>query len=245
MVKYHSYCRGIILGLMIVVLGNVKTLWADEYESYYNDSFLVDSVLSSKYLSGGTASLNLNSLNNEIEKLGLARFAPKPYMLEIGQVFLIEQLIIEYALGGMLWKSTKHYTSEATLMGGYTHFTLGINFLPPQESWQLYPFFSIGGAFFRLKYEEESVNVPKDQVIQPGVYWQPSVITRTGIALNFKSLNSETGKVLSLGVRAGAFMDPTPQYIWYKNSVKHNLKASPLFAGPFFQVVLTSGIYIK
>jgi hypothetical protein len=232
-------CKTVLVGVSVLVLSGVTTLKAQE---------VVDEAQLQMYFGLGSGTIRLGTLNESVKKLGFSEFSKKPFMFEMGTHFVIQQLVLDGGVGTLLWKSRTVDDNRATLFGGYTHLSLGVNFVLPGEAWQLYPYFTLGVGVYRYSLTQvytfdQAGAITTEQ--RNNAYWMPTFITGTGGALYYTSYNADKTKAFTIGIRGGVLMDPTRQTTWYKNGSKYRDGPSPLFAGPYVQFVIASGRYFK
>lgn len=200
------------------------------------------------YFGVGSGEFRLGTLNEMVKEKGFTEFDNRPVMLEIGTHFLIQQLVLDGGVGTVLWKSLKVDNSRVSLIGGYSHVSLGVNFVLPGEAWQLYPFFTLGFGMYRYSTSETydfNVNNIGTSAQRASTYWMPTFITGTGGALYYTAYNPEKTRAFTIGIRGGVLMDPTPQSTWNKEGAKYRNGPSPLFAGPYLQFVIANGRYFR
>lgn len=235
--RYCCLSKAVLAGVSIVFFS--ASLFADP--NYEGDMQL------STVWSFGSGKMQIGPLNRTIQDLGLPAISKKPFQIEYGSHFLIQQLVIDGGIGGVFWKSSVLGNNKASLLGCYSQVSFGVNFLLPNDSWQLYPFFTLGAAAYRFSYHAESIDFTKSTSTgtTTAAYWLPTFITGTGGALYFNSYNAETRKTFTIGIKGGVLMDPSKQSTWYKNGVKYRNGPAPFFAGPFLQLVIGGGRYLN
>jgi hypothetical protein len=227
------------VGVSVLVLSGFTTLKAQE---------VVDEAQLQLYFGLGSGTIHLGTLNQAVKEKGYSGFSKKPFMFEMGTHFVIQQLVLDGGVGTFLWKSLAVNDNRTSLVGGYTHLSLGVNFVLPGEAWQLYPYFTLGVGVYRYS-ETQVYDFSQGGAIVTGqrnnAYWMPTFITGTGGALYYTSYNAEKTRAFTIGVRGGVFMDPTRQTTWYRNGSKFRDGPSPLFAGPYVQFIIANGRYFK
>jgi hypothetical protein len=237
--RCYSKCKAVLVGVSVLVLSGITTLKAQE---------VVDEAQLQMYFGLGSGTIRLGTLNESVKKLGFPEFSKKPFNFEMGTHFVIQQLVLDGGVGTFLWKSRVVDDNRASLFGGYTQLSLGVNFVLPGEAWQLYPYFTLGVGVYRYSltqmYEFDDGGA-KSTEQQNNAYWLPTFITGTGGALYYTSYNAEKTRAFTIGIRGGVLMDPTRQTTWYKNGSKYRDGPSPLFAGPYVQFIIASGRYFK
>jgi hypothetical protein len=232
-------CKAVLVGVSIMFLSGATFTYSQE---------AVDEAKLQMYYGLGSGHMKIAALNDRVKELGLPEFTQKPFMFEIGTHFLVQQLVLDGAVGGIVWKSVSNNDNNASLAGGYTHMSLGVNFILPGEAWELYPYFTLGVGVYRYAltqthtFDETSTSVIGQRT---AAYWMPTFITGTGGALYYTAYNASKTRAFTLGVRGGVMMDPTRQTNWFKNGEKYRNGPAPLFAGPYIQFVVASGHYFK
>lgn len=237
--RCYSKCKAVLVGVSIIALSGITTLKAQE---------VVDEAQLQLYFGLGSGTVRLGNLNQEVKNLGFSEFAKKPFMLEMGTHFVIQQLVLDGGVGAFIWKSLSVNSNRASLVGGYTQLSLGVNFVLPGEAWQLYPYFTLGIGVYRYSlsqvYEYNSATA-KDPGVRSYAYWMPTFITGTGGALYYTAYNTEKTRAFTIGIRGGVLIDPTRQTTWFRNGSKYRNGPSPSFAGPYVQFVIANGRYFK
>lgn len=237
--RCYSKCKAVLVGVSVLVLSGITTLKAQE---------VVDESQLQLYFGLGSGTIRLGQLNESVKEKGFSEFSRKPFMFEMGTHFVIQQLVLDGGVGTFLWKSLAVGDNRASLMGGYTHLSLGVNFVLPGEAWQLYPYFTLGLGVYRYALTQD-YQFDQGGTVAIGqrnnAYWMPTFITGTGGALYYTSYNAEKTRAFTIGVRGGVFMDPTRQTTWFRNGSKFRDGPSPLFAGPYIQFVVANGRYFK
>ena len=237
--RCYSKCKAVFVGMSVVLFSGITTLKAQE---------VVDEAQLQMYFGLGSGTIRLGTLNETVKGAGYSGFSQKPFMFEMGTHFVIQQLVLDGGVGTLLWKRLSVDNNRASLFGGYTHLSLGVNFVLPGEAWQLYPFFTLGVGVYRYSlsqvYEFNQSSV-KTTERRSNTYWMPTFITGTGGALYYTSYNADKTRAFTIGVRGGVLMDPTRQSTWYKNGSKYRNGPSPQFAGPYVQFVIANGRYFK
>ncbi|NLW33255.1 MAG: hypothetical protein GXY77_17560 [Fibrobacter sp.] len=208
----------------------------------------ISEVQTSQYLSIGRSKIDMNSMNKTVNSLGIPSLTEMPYTVEIGSRVLVQQLVLESGVGVLMWKPQKSDSSSVSLFGGYGLLTAGVNFFYPGKSWQLYPFFNIGGMLFRFAYHTQE-NVLFGETIgegdKPEVYWQPAFITGFGSTVMYSLHSKKRQKLYTVGLKVGYMADPSGQNTWYANGMRYKNGPSPHFSGPYVHLLLGTGRYIK
>lgn len=237
MSRYASKCKAILVGVSILVMSGATQIQSQE---------VTDEALLQMYFGVGTSHLRVGNLNEDVKKLGFTEFNKKPVNFEVGTHFIIQQLVLDGGVGAVVFKTLKDDDNRASLLGGYTQLSLGVNFVLPGESWQLYPYFTIGLGVYRYSFTEEHDFSQGSSVTgKPQTYWLPTFITGTGGALYYTAYNAQKTRAFSIGIRGGVLMDPSRQSTWFKNGEKFRNGPAPQFAGPYIQFVIANGRYFR
>lgn len=235
--RYVSKCKAILVGVSILVFAGVTQIQSQE---------VADEALLQMYFGVGSSNLRIGNLNDDVKKLGFTEFNKKPMMFEMGTHFIIQQLVLDGGVGAVVFKSLKSEDNRASLLGGYTHVSLGVNFILPGEAWQLYPYFTIGLGVYRYSFTEvHDFDQNTTANGKPQTYWMPTFITGTGGALYYTGYNAQKTRAFTIGVRGGVLMDPSRQSTWIKNGEKYRNGPAPQFAGPYVQFVIANGRYFR
>lgn len=208
----------------------------------------ISDIQVSQYLSFGRSKIGMSSMNEFVKSLELQSLTEMPYSLEIGSRFLVQQLVLESGAGVLIWKPQKTDNKSVSLFGGYGLLSAGVNILFPGSSWQIYPFFNIGGGLCRFAYHTQkdlSFCETSENGQKPEVYWLPTFITGFGSTVMYTFHNKKSQRIYTLGIKAGVMVDPSKQNIWYANGIRYENGPSPLFSGPYVHLLLGSGHYIK
>lgn len=201
--------------------------------------------LTGKYLSAGSMNLNLKSLNDYIKAQGLKPLGTRPLSVELGNHVVIQQLVLESAIGGIFWKPVSLGNRQVSLISGYGMATMGVNFALPGSSWEVYPYFNVGCAVFRLASHDQNLKFGDNNTASSSSYLLPTFFTGTGAAILHVFYDDQNHEVFTFGVKAGVMIDPTKQSVWYSNGARFAGGPSPLFSGPYVQVVLGKGAFRK
>ena len=197
------------------------------------------------YMGIGENELELNSLNETMNSLQLPEFSQKPFSLELGAQLIAQQLVLESGLNGLFWRTRVKANTEGSLIGGYGHFDLGVNFTMPGSSWKIYPFFSIGAGVLRLSYHPMTLEFTGgNKSLTSEVYWLPTVVTGFGGALMHTFHIESKKKLLTIGIKGGVLVDPTRHDTWYRHGTAFKNGPAPQFTGPFLQLIIGNGHYI-
>lgn len=237
--RCYSTCKAVLVGVSVLVLSGITTLKAQE---------VTDEAQLQMYFGLGSGTIRLGTLNESVKELGFSEFSKKPFMFEMGTHFVIQQLVLDGGVGTFLWKSLAVGDNRASLFGGYSQLSMGVNFVLPGEAWQLYPYFTVGVGVYRYSltqmydFDQDGAKTTEQRNY---AYWMPTFITGTGGALYYTSYNAEKTRAFTIGVRGGVLMDPTRQSTWFKNGSKYSNGPSPQFAGPYVQFVIANGRYFK
>lgn len=227
--------KGIKTITTLLFAGSV--LFAQESQQWAGD------IQSSGYFAVGTANLNVKSVNAYLKANNLPELNSRPISFEIGKHLLIQQLVLEASLGGIFWIPKSIDNMEVSLMSGYGMATMGVNFTLPGSSWQVYPFFNIGGGIFRFSSHVKTDDFNSTQTSTPvnGTRILPSFFTGTGAGIIKVFYDDQKKELLTFGIKAGIMLDPTKQTTWYGNGTEYAGGPSPLFSGPYVQVILGKG----
>ena len=198
-----------------------------------------------KYLSVGSVNLNLKSLNEYITSQGYKPLGNRPLSVELGNHIVIQQLVLESSIGGIFWKPTSLGNKQVSLLSGYAMATMGVNFALPGSNWQVYPYFNIGGGVFRLASHDQNLQFNGSTSSKSSSYLLATFFTGTGAAILHVFYDDQNHEVFTFGVKAGVMIDPTKQSVWYSNGARYSGGPSPLFSGPYVQVVLGKGAFRK
>ena len=197
------------------------------------------------YISSGTADLDLTSLNERMSSSGLGAFSSHPLLIEFGTNLLVQHLVLESGVGGLFWKTSGNENLEASLMGGLGRINLGVNFTMPGCSWKFFPFFTVGAGVFRYSSHPGQLEFSGNaEELTSEVYWLPTFVTGFGTTLLHTFHIESKQKLFTVGVRGGVLIDPTRQSTWYRHGVSFRNGPSPLFSGPYLQLILGKGRYI-
>lgn len=195
------------------------------------------------YLSLGTAELDISHLNKTMASLGYSSFPDRPFNIQIGSQIFIQHLVLESGLGAMIFRPQRTADRKATLLGGNTTFSIGVN-LPLEGSlWKVYPFFGLGGALYRFSHHPDNLKFEQNSSNDAKVYWLPTMITVYGCSI-MRTVHLQRNELLSIGVRGGIYVDPTRQSTWYRNGVSYREGPVPQFSGPFIQFIIAKGHYV-
>lgn len=222
--------------LFLLVFAGVSVINA-QYQQWTTD------IEKYSFLSIGSTKPDIDHLNKTINTLGFSSFPEKALNLDIGSQIFIQHLVLESDLGAMIFRPQRNGDNKATLLGGRGLLTIGVN-LPTEGSlWKLYPFFGLGGAIYRFSYHPNNLEFGEQSSNDAKVFWLPSLITVYGCTL-MRTMHLEGRGLMSIGVRAGIYVDPTTQSTWYKNGVSYRNGPAPQFSGPFVQFIIAKGHYV-
>lgn len=225
--------------LVAAVLLSSTVLFAQSHN--WAGDFLVG-----KYFSAGSVNLNLKSLNEYIESQGLPALKTRPLSVELGNHLVIQQLVLESSIGGIFWKPVSLGNKQVSLISGYGMATMGVNFALPGSNWQVYPYFNVGCAVLRLASHDQNLTFGGDNSsAKSSSYLLPTFFTGTGAAILHVFYDDQNKEVFTFGVKAGVMIDPTKQSTWYSGGARYAGGPSPLFSGPYVQVVLGKGAFRK
>jgi hypothetical protein len=197
-------------------------------------------IESFSYLSFGKANINVKTLNDHMVSLNLPEFSSRPYVFELGSNLFAQQLMLEWGIGGMFFSPQSKNNTKRSLMGGYGYMGTGVDLIGPGYPWKIYPFINFGGQILRFSYRAESLNFG-DKVATTNTYYMTKFIGSYGCAIirTFKTSNQR--EFLSIGVKAGAYVDPTVKSTWYRSGTKYKNGPAPLLAGPYLQIIIGKG----
>lgn len=194
----------------------------------------------------GTAKLDLSSLNKTMRSLKLPGFSSRPLTIESGSHLLVQDLILESAIGTYLWRTREKGNSQASLFGAYGNLAMGVNFNMPGSSWKVYPFFNIGASLLRFSHHPDELEFTSNNVaLTSDVYWLPAVFTGCGGAVMHVFHQKRGRGLFTVGLKGGFLVDLTSQSTWYRNGVSFKNGPSPLISGPYIKLVIGKGNYIS
>ncbi|HEX3019085.1 MAG TPA: hypothetical protein VHP36_02235 [Chitinispirillaceae bacterium] len=220
--------------LLVIAYGSVINAqyqcWTTDIEKY-------------SYLSLGTAELDIENLNKTMANLGFSSFADRPFTFQLGSQIFIQHLVLESGIGGMIFRPRYSNERKATLLGGNCNFTMGVNLPLEGSSWKVYPFFGLGGAFYRFSHHPDNLKFEQNSSGDAKVYWLPSMITVYGCCI-MRTVHLQKNELMSIGIRGGILVDPTRQSTWYRNGVSYRDGPAPQINGPFLQFIIAKGRYV-
>ena len=227
-------CKGVLFSLFLVLpVTSQEQQWTTDMQRI-------------NYGEIGRAKLDLSSLNETMSSLKLPGFSSRPLTFEAGSHLLVQNLVLEGAIGTYLWGTRKRDNSQASLFGAYGNLVMGINFNMPGSSWKVYPFFNLGAALLRFSHHPGELDFTSNNAaLTSDVYWLPTVVTGfVGAVMHVFHQKSGRG-LFTVGLKGGFLVDPTTQSTWYRNGVSFKNGPSPLISGPFIKLVIGKGNYIS
>lgn len=232
--RFTGVCKGIVVSVLLAspLMASQTHHWASDFQRLC-------------YAGAGWANVDLSSLNETMATLELPAFSSKPLSLEVGKHLLIQDLVLEASVGGLIWRNRYENNREASLFGISGNLLMGVSFNMPGETWKVYPFFSLGGTLLRFSHNTAELEFTSDKKASSDVYWLPTFLTGFGGAVMRVFHLERSKKVFTMGLKGGIQVDPSQQSTWFGKGVRFRNGPSPLLSGPFLQLIIGKGNYVS
>ncbi|MBD3321601.1 MAG: hypothetical protein GF350_10955 [Chitinivibrionales bacterium] len=184
-------------------------------------------------ISGGIHFFDFENLNDALTTNGLEEFNEYAPALTFSHYMGWRRFISTGELNFMFWRSGHAHNHETDLWASSIVTQAGINLLPPDLKFDIYPLAGLGLGLLKLSNHEykRSFSEALNSEGYSAVLWQSTLLVDVGTAM-FISIDMKRGmkhkepKTLVLGLRAGYRIDVLDQDEWLQHT------GSDIITGP-------------